>query len=276
MSGKLLTGILALFLISGCAGNTKELQMKDKTIVFPNGTLFGGASKEQASTLAQIFVDSHNMASREMGEIREISSESLKNRKESLKSREELKKSMQKLEDTTEQMLETDQKNAEIAQRSLQKNYETAQSALRMLEQLSKSQGTGEITIFFPLGASRVGKGSLEYERLVRFTDYLARESRGRKILFISIGSASATGDRKTNRKLAKNRSEFPVETIDKYLVNIPHEFYKVYGTGDVYSPKNVTMKEHERYQNTRIVAVFETDQAPPQLPAPPEEPAGK
>jgi hypothetical protein len=143
-----------------------------------------------------------------------------------------------------------------------------AQKSLNILEQLSKRQGTGEITIFFPVGVSEIKMGSLEYQRLVHFTDFLSRESGGRKVLFISKGSASAFGSKKINRILAKKRSETPIEIIDQYLVNIPHQFFKVYGTGDVYSPKKVTMKEHQRYQHARIIAFYETDA----IPALPEE----
>jgi hypothetical protein len=102
--------------------------------------------------------------------------------------------------------------------------------------------------------------------------DYLSRESRGRKVLFVNIGSASATGNQRVNRKLAQARSEFPRQAIDKYLVNVPHEYYKVYGVGDLYSPKNASGKEHLRYQNNRLIAVYETDQ----IPAVPEEPQKK
>ena len=129
-----------------------------------------------------------------------------------------------------------------------------------MIEQLSKKQGTGEVTIFFPVGSSQIEKESLEYERLVKFVDYLSRKNKERKVLFVSIGSASAFGDKKLNQKLAKKRSEAPIEVIDKYLVHIPHEFFKVYGTGDVYSPKNVPMKEHQKYQNVRLIAFYETE----------------
>jgi hypothetical protein len=129
-----------------------------------------------------------------------------------------------------------------------------------MIEHLSKKQGTGEITIFFPVGSSEIKKESLEYERLIKFVDYLSRESKGRKVLFISIGCASAFGDKKLNQELAKKRSEAPIEVIDRYLVYIPHEFFKVYGTGDVYSPKNVSMKEHQKYQNVRLIAFYETE----------------
>ena len=72
--------------------------------------------------------------------------------------------------------------------------------------------------------------------------------------------------------KLAKERAEFPKNPVDKYLVNAPHEYYKVYGTGDLYSPKGVSKKEHDRYQHTRLIALYETDQTP-KLP---EEPAKK
>ena len=287
MLKNLLFGIFAASFIFGCAGKTTELQMKDtntsakaevtavkadtppavKTIVFPNGTIFGGASRDQASQLAQIFVDSHNMTVQGISEVKDLG-------RESLKKQDTLKQSAQRLEESTKRIEETTgqiRKDAEASQRSSQKNSETAQKALQIIEQLSRKQGTGEITIFFPTSASRVKRGSLEYERLVRFIDYLSRESRGRKVLFISIGSASASGDKNINSKLAMNRSEFPVKVIDKYLVNIPHEFYKVYGTGDIYSPKGIAKKEHHKYQHTRLIAIYETDLAP-ELPEEPKQ----
>ena len=144
-----------------------------------------------------------------------------------------------------------------------QKALETAQKSLQIIEDMAAKQGTGEITLFFPTSGSTISKGSLEYDRLVRFADFLSRESRGRKIIFLSIGSASATGHHQTNMKLAKKRSEAPLDILDKYLINIPHEFYKVYGTGDLHSPKNVKMKENQRYQHTRVIALFDISQAP-------------
>ena len=65
----MITSILTVLFLLGCTtGETKKLYMKDttttppttKTIIFPNGTAFSGASKEQATQLAQIFVESHN------------------------------------------------------------------------------------------------------------------------------------------------------------------------------------------------------------------------
>ncbi|MEW6118133.1 MAG: hypothetical protein AB1553_14735 [Nitrospirota bacterium] len=255
--------IAALF-FAGCAGQQTELHMKDtaaqdRTIVFPNGTIFGGASKDQVTELAQLFVESHNMSLKEMQEIDEAIKKGLKEQQD------EMTKSARKSEEGLQKILEATEKVS-------QKNTETAQQMLRIIEQLAKVQGTGEVTIFFPIGAAKISKDSLEYERLVGFADYLSRESRGRKVILISIGSASAVGDTKANLKLAKSRAEFPVDVLDKYLVNIPHEFYKVYGTGDMYSPKEADAKTYERYQHTRIIAVYEADH----IPVLPAEPAAQ
>jgi hypothetical protein len=36
-----------------------------------------------------------------------------------------------------------------------------------------------------------------------------------------------------------------------------------VYGLGDLYVPKNVSLQEDQRYQNVRIIAVYDTNQIP-------------
>jgi hypothetical protein len=252
---KILAAIIVVSVLIGCAGQPKELRIRDidgsmKSVEFPKGTLTGSASKEQASQLAQIFVDSHNNAMKEADEI---------------------KRSTQKIEGSTQKIEASNQRLEASSQKILdssQQNLETAQKTLKTLEQLSKRQGTGEITLFYPVGEHQIKPGSLEYGRLVNFTDSLSHGSRGRKILFISIGSASAFGNKNLNERLARKRSESPKDVIDKYLVNIPHEFFKVYGVGDMYSPKNVSMKEHQKYQTTRIIAFYETDQIP-SLPEP-------
>ena len=163
---------------------------------------------------------------------------------------------------TGKQTLETAQKTQE----SVHKTQETAQRTLAVLEELSRRHGTGEITVFFPVGGSTLP--AVERERLVRFADFAAREARGRKLLLVSIGSASAFGEQKLNRRLAERRSAAPIDVMDKYLINQPHEFHKVYGTGDLYSPKGVKLKEHERYQHARVIAVFAGDQLPGNLNA--------
>ena len=192
-------------------------EQKPQTITFPNGTTFGGASGSQASTLAQLIVDSNN----------------------------------------------NNMKDFEQLQGTSSKNLQTSQQALQMLEHLSQQQGTGDITLFFPTGSAALSQGSLQYQRLINFVDYLSRNSRGRKILLVMIGSASATGNMSINQKLSRERSEAPEPIIDQYLVNDPHQFFKVYGIGDMYSPKNVSLQEDQRYQNVRIIAVYDTNQIP-------------
>jgi outer membrane protein OmpA-like peptidoglycan-associated protein len=143
------------------------------------------------------------------------------------------------------------------------KNLQTSQQALAMLEQLSNEQGTGQITLFFPTGSAELRQGSEQGERLIRFRDYISRDSRGREVLFVLIGSASATGSMQTNERLSRERSQAPEPIIDQYLVNVPHTYFKVYGLGDMLSPKGATLTVDQRYQNVRIIAIYQTDQVP-------------
>jgi hypothetical protein len=66
-----------------------------------------------------------------------------------------------------------------------------------------------------------------------------------------------------TNERLSRERSQAPEPIIDQYLVNVPHKYYKVYGLGDIYSPKGAILKVDQCYQNVRIIAVYQTDQVP-------------
>ena len=92
---------------------------------------------------------------------------------------------------------------------------------------------------------------------MITFLDYIARDSRGRKVILVSVGSASAVGSAAFNRKLSIERSQAPLATIEQYLVNTPHAFYKVSSVGDMYAPKNASMEVEQRYQNVRIVAAY-------------------
>jgi outer membrane protein OmpA-like peptidoglycan-associated protein len=217
-------------ILGGCGGQPTQYEMQQpgaaqtpteapppQTVTFPNGTVFGGASNRQASSLAQIMVEANNNNMKEYSQL----------------------------------------------QGTENKNLRTSQQALGMLEKLSEQQGTGQITLFFPTGSATLPSSGLQFDRLVNFLDYLSRDSRGRKVIFVMIGSASATGSLAINEKLSRERAEAPQPTIDQYLVNVPHQFFKVYGIGDVYSPKNVTLQEDQRYQNVRVIAVYETDQIP-------------
>jgi hypothetical protein len=277
MNKKRFLGVVILLFVMGCAGESKQVKISDstvgaiesekgpKTVEFPAGTIFGGASKEQATALARIFVEAHNMAMQQFGKIAATQESVKETQKETQKAIQESQDAMKK---TAQELEESNQKILGVAE----KNLETAKKALQSIEQLSQKQGTGEITLFYLIGESKLSEKSLEYKRLVDFVDFLARESKGRKVLFVSIGSASAVGKRSLNMKLAQARAEYPRPIIDKYLINIPHENYKVYGVGDLYSPKGVSKNERDRYQHTRLIAVFETDQ----IPALPEEPAKK
>jgi outer membrane protein OmpA-like peptidoglycan-associated protein len=141
------------------------------------------------------------------------------------------------------------------------KDYQTAQQTLARLEQLSNEQGTGQITLFFKTGAAELD--SFQSQRLVNFLDYLARESRGRTVILVSIGSASAVGNAQLNKKLSMERSEAPLPMINQYLVNVPHKFYKVTGVGDMYAPRNASLQMDQRYQSARIIAAYSTSDLP-------------
>ena len=139
------------------------------------------------------------------------------------------------------------------------KELATSQAALEKLERLAAQQGTGSITLFFAEGSAHLDQ--FQYERLVSFLDYLARESRGRNVILVSIGSASAVGPAAVNLRLSTGRSEAPLPVIDQYLVDIPHQFHKVTAIGDLYAPKNAPMQVEKRYQNVRIIAAYDTAQ---------------
>ena len=141
------------------------------------------------------------------------------------------------------------------------KELQTAQQALTQLEQMSNEQGTGQITLFFKTGSTEIDQ--FQYHRLVNFLDYLARDSRGRPVILVSIGSASATGSPQINKKLSIERSAAPLPVINQYLVNVPHRFYKVAGIGDMYAPKNAPLQVEERYQSVRIIAAYNTGALP-------------
>jgi len=143
----------------------------------------------------------------------------------------------------------------------LDKMQGTENQALEQLEQLANAQGTGQITLFFNAGSDKLDK--MQTQRLIEFLDYLSRQSRGRTVILVSIGSASATGNPQVNKKLSMARSQFPLPIIDEYLVNVPHKFYKVTGIGDMYAPKGSSMQVEQRYQNVRIIAAYDTASLP-------------
>ncbi len=293
------TVCMACVFVSGCAGKVTQVRLKDKSgaakeMTFPKGTLFGGMSKDQAAAIAQISADSHNLAMEQMqelnatvgntdrtvskidgatrmmdGQLRKIDETGRKIEASTSKietTTQKLEGDVKKVQEVTQKIEGTTQKIDGNTLKILdtgEKNYDATKLVIQALEKLSKKQGTGEVTIFFPVGSSDIPKGSLEYQRLVNFADFLSKESHGRKIIFVSVGSASAFGPKQINEDLAKRRAESPLKVLEQYLVNIPHEFFKVYGTGDEYSPKDVAMDVHQRYQHSRVIAVYESSQIP-------------
>jgi outer membrane protein OmpA-like peptidoglycan-associated protein len=143
----------------------------------------------------------------------------------------------------------------------IEKMQVTENQALKELEQLANAQGTGQITLFFAEGSDKLDK--MQTQRLISFLDYLSRQSRGRTVILVSIGSASAIGNPQANKKLSMARSQDPLPVIDQYLVNVPHRFYKVTGIGDMYAPKDSSMQVEQRYQNVRIIAAYDTANLP-------------
>ena len=149
--------LLGVLFIGGCAGEPKMLPMRDtgldpagqgkgmKTVEFPKGTWTGTASTEQAGVLAQTFVNSHNMAMREFDQVKD--------------NQEKIKGALQNLKESAQRLEEANQKILVSAQ----KNQDTAEKSLMRIEKLSKEQGTGEITLFYPTGSGKIAEGSLEY-----------------------------------------------------------------------------------------------------------------
>ena len=146
-------------------------------------------------------------------------------------------------------------------QASENQELRNSQQALAKLEQLSLRQGAGEITLFFAEGSTKLDQ--FQYQRLVNFLDYIARESAGRKVIMVSIGSASAVGAAALNRRLAQERAETPLPVIGQYLVNIPHQMFKVSSVGDMFAPKNASASVEARYQSVRIIAAYDAAQLP-------------
>jgi outer membrane protein OmpA-like peptidoglycan-associated protein len=208
-------------LLAACAGQPETYQMNPgQSVTMPKGTMTGAASVGDANALAQMIVNDNNNA-----------------------------------------MAQFDQLNGNMAkmQAMQTQQLQNSQQALVKLEELSDSQGSGQITLFFAEGSAQLNQE--QQQRLINFLDYLSRENRGRTVILVSVGSASAVGSAAFNHKLSIERSQAPVNIIEQYLVNTPHQFYKVSAVGDMYAPKNATYTVDERYQSVRIVAAYDQSQ---------------
>lgn len=208
-------------LLAACAGQPETYQMNQgQSVTMPKGTMTGAASVGDANALAQMIVNDNNNA-----------------------------------------MAQFDQINGNLTRMQAEQaqQLQNSQQALTQLEQLSDSQGSGQITPFFAEGSAQLNQE--QQQRLIEFLDYLSRENRGRTVIMVSVGSASAVGSPAYNHKLSIERSQAPVAIIEQYLVNTPHRFYKVSAVGDMYAPKNAPMAVEKRYQNVRIVAAYDQAQ---------------
>jgi hypothetical protein len=87
-------------------------------------------------------------------------------------------------------------------------------------------------------------------------------EKNGKKI-YMKIKVIGVLGGVVVGAMLGGCAPQAPEPIIDQYLINEPHWFFKVYGLGDMYAPKNVSLQEDQRYQNVRIIAVYDTNQIP-------------
>lgn len=191
--------------------------------VLPDGTFLGHASEEQARELAALLLSHHHRA---METLTRLEGEPRETR------------------------------------RLIRQDLVMAQRLLGLLEAIAERQGSGEITLFFNTGADTFAENGPQHRRLVRFLDHLARESRGRPLFFISIGSASSPGSEEANRALSERRAHFPRHLIEHYLVNTPHAFYELYGIGEPENPEDRKPTSHRRHQHTRLIA-FYADKSP-------------
>ena len=208
-------------LLAACAGQPETYQMNPgQSVTMPKGTMTGAASVGDANALAQMIVNDNNNAMAQF---------------------DQLNGDMTKMQATQAQELQN------------------SQAALVRLEQLSDSQGSGQVTLFFAEGSAQLNQE--QQQRLIHFLDYLSRENRGRTVILVSVGSASAVGSAAFNHQLSIERSQAPINIIQQYLVNTPHQFYKVSAVGDMYAPKNASYTVDQRYQSVRIIAAFDQAQ---------------
>jgi hypothetical protein len=247
-------GVICLCaVVVGCVGPKKYTmqvipsgsygdKVESKEMLLEEGHFMGNSASRQEASLAEMIIATNNNSTAEFAKIETLGTKDLK------------------IDEDTLALLKEDK---EIDQKTLTAS-EQALALLKSFEALSKLQGTGEITLFFPVNQHKITSNSENHRRLVEFMDYLATRSLGRKVKFLLVGSASATGVEHKNVKLSDHRANAPVEIIDTYLMNVPHEILKVYGVGDSLSPKDA--KAGKKFQNVRVIAVYEESQAP-QLP---------
>jgi hypothetical protein len=90
-------GVVVAAMVVGCAQPPPQQfvvqrpgEQKPQTITFPNGTTFGGASGSQASTLAQLVVESNNNNMKDYEQLQGTASKNLQTSQQALQMLEHL------------------------------------------------------------------------------------------------------------------------------------------------------------------------------------------
>src|SRR5678815_4214978 len=90
-------GVAVATMLVGCAQPPPQQfsmqrpdEQKPQTVTFPNGTMFGGASGSQASTLAQLVVDSNNNNIKDYEQLQGTASKNLQTSQQALGMLEQL------------------------------------------------------------------------------------------------------------------------------------------------------------------------------------------
>jgi len=244
-----LLAMAGVLFLNGCATEPERIDLEgpggqQQEINMPKSTWTGAASGAQVNALARGVAQANRNA---------------------VTQADALAKQIQQASDNNMQQFDQVNGRLDKLQNASDRLGQVAGRALEKLEQLSAQQGTGEITLFFRIGSDKLDQ--VQLQRLVGFLDYLSRESHGRTVVLLSIGSASAIGYPKINKRLSMKRSEVPLPVTDECLVNVSHKFYKVTGIGDAYAPKNAPQRVAHRYQSVRVIAAYDAAS----LPATPE-----
>lgn len=147
--------------------------------------------------------------------------------------------------------------------RSYNRNMKVYKDSYQILQAISKNQGTGDITLFFQENSAALPENDFQYKRFIRYLDSLERNNWDKKLIFVIMGSASAKGEENHNKTLSRKRANAPIPIIDQYLINVPHSYHKVYGTGEANSPQGGHEDINKRYRFVRIMALYEEIQSP-------------
>ncbi len=144
-----------------------------------------------------------------------------------------------------------------MSRESYMAQMKTARKIFGLIQKRSQAIGPGYITVQFPKGTGQLFSNSFELERLKVFLRYISKDSHGRKVDFILVGTEplQISGSKIGVGILAKKRVESIVQIINRNLANIPHRFCKAYCNGDILDLTND--KEGEPSHNVYVVAVY-------------------